>query len=99
MLEESLTGSPLVQIVWHKLQYLDILGTLLEEFSGGIGPLLSVTAILAASRSETNLKRTAVEDARAGWKTRKKSKPRVSPRNVESWWTWRGMVAVEVRRA
>ena len=40
MLEESLTGSPLVQIVWQKLQYLDILGTLLEEFSGGIGPLL-----------------------------------------------------------
>ena len=40
ILEESLAGSPLVQIVWQKLQYLDILGTLLEEFSGGIGPLL-----------------------------------------------------------
>ena len=31
LLEESLVGSPLVQIVWQRLQYLDILGTLLEE--------------------------------------------------------------------
>ena len=54
----------------------------------------------AAARSETKLKRTAVEDALAGWRTRKKSKARVSPRHFESWWTWRGMkAAVEVRRA
>ena len=46
------------------------------------------------------MKRTAVEDALAGWGTRKKSKARVSPRNFESWRAWRGMkAAVEVRRA
>ena len=46
------------------------------------------------------MKRTAVEDVLAGWRTQKKSKARVSPRNFEPWWTWRGMkAAVEVRRA
>ena len=46
------------------------------------------------------MKRTAVKDALAGWMTRKKSNARVSPRNFESWWIWRGMkAAVEARRA
>ena len=46
------------------------------------------------------MKRTAVEDALGGWRTRKESKARVSPTNFESWWTWRGMkAAVGVRRA
>ena len=44
------------------------------------------------------MKRTVVEDALAGWRTRKKSKARVSPRNFESWWTWSGMKAARRRR-
>ena len=70
----------------------------MEEFGAGIGPLLYVTADWAAARSETDLKGTAVEDALAGWWTRKKSKARVFPRNVESWWTWRGVKAARRRR-
>ena len=58
-------GSPLVQIVWQRLQYLDIS----RNSVGGVW-----RRNWAAARSETNLKRTAVEDALAGWRTRKKAR-------------------------
>ena len=86
ILEVSLAGSPLVQVVWPRLQYLDIY----RNSVGGVwrrNRAAAVGANWSALRSETNLKRTAVEDALAGSRTRKKSKARVSPRNFESWWT------------
>ena len=74
ILEESLAGSPLVQIVWQRLQYLDIY----RNSVGGVWRRNWAAAVgysnYAAARSETNLMRTAVEDALAGWRTRKKAR-------------------------
>ena len=72
ILEESLAGSALVQIVLHRLQILGIcrnsVGVLAEE-SGSCCRLTQIRPLLGVR----TLKRTAVEDALAGWGTRKKN--------------------------